>query len=256
MGFFNSVQETISTGGLNVVDDLTGGNVRDTVMSGVDAITGQTAADAAQDAAALQAQAAMAQADATREATEMTVEEQRLAREQARSDLQPFVQFGQGFMGTARDAITSSQDLFNDPMAIMQNPMFAAIMQDNQRQILQNTAARGRVGTGGTAEALQNAALRTGFDILNTERNAMLQNARFMSDVVGMGQSAAAGQGSASMQAGGNIANAITQGNITAGDLTTSAADAEAAGIVGGANAQQQGIMNVLNLGATLFGAA
>lgn len=256
MGFLSSVQETISTGGLNVVDDLTGGNVRDTVMSGVDAITGQTAADAAQDAAALQAQAAIAQADATREATEMTVEEQRLAREQARSDLQPFVQFGQGFMGTARDAITSSQDLFNDPMAIMQNPMFAAIQEDTRRRIMQNSAVGGRLGTGGTLEALETSALRTGFDILNTERNAMLQNARFMSDVVGMGQSAAAGQGSASLQAGSNIGNAITQGNQIAGNLATSAANAQAAGIVGSANAQQQGIMNIANLGATLFGAA
>lgn len=228
----------------------------DAVIDVYNTVSGKDAADAAKEAAKTQAEAAQSQAEATKDATAIIVEEQRLAREQARSDLQPFVKFGQGFMGTAKDAIMSSQDLFNDPMSIMQNPMFAAIMEDTQRSVMQNAAAGGRLGTGGTAEALQNSALRTGFDILNAERSAMLNNARFMSDVVGMGQNAAAGQGVTSMQAGGNIANAISTGQAAQNQLLTGAANAQAAGTVGAANAQQQGFMNMVNLGATIYGLA
>lgn len=226
----------------------------DAVTGAFDTISGADAAEAAEAAAAIQAEAALAQAEATKESTAMVVAEQEAAREQAREDLAPFVQFGQQGMAGANRAIQASQQLFNDPMAIMQNPMFAAIMADNQRNIMQNAAARGRLGTGGTAEALQNAALRTGFDILNTERNAMLNNARFMTDVVGMGQSAAAGQGATSMQAGSNIANSLMAGQNAQTNLITGAANAQAAGTVGAANAQQQGFMNMLNLGATIFG--
>lgn len=249
-------QATVSTGGLNIVDDLTGGNVRREVEGVLDTVTGKDAQDAAKEAADIQARAALAQAEATKEATAMAVGEQREAREQARADLDPFRLFGQGFMGTASDAITGSQELFNNPMSIMQNPMFQAIQEDTRRRVMQNAAVGGRLGTGGTVEALETSALRTGFDVLNSERNTMLNNARFMADIVGMGQNAAAGQGSASLDSGTNISNAISQGNQVAGNLATSAANAKAAGIVGAANAQQQGFMNIADLGATIVGAA
>lgn len=235
MGFFSSVGDTI--GGV------------------VGSLTGENAADAARDAANIQAQAALAQAEATKEATAMTVEEQRLAREQSRADLQPFTEFGTGFMGQTQDAVNASQALFNDPTSIMQNPMFAALQEETRRQNLQNSAVSGRLGTGGTLAGLESAALRTGFDVLNQERNAQLQNASFLSNLVGMGQNAAAGQGAASMQAGGNIGNLTMQGNQIAGNQAIGAANAQAAGVVGAANAQSQGIMNTLNLGATIYGA-
>jgi len=236
MGFFSSVGDTI--GGV------------------VGSLTGENAADAARDAANIQAQAALAQAEATKEATAMTVEEQRLAREQSRADLQPFKEFGTGFMGQTQDAVNASQALFNDPTSIMQNPMFVALQEETRRQNLQNAAVSGRLGTGGTLAGLESAALRTGFDVLNQERNAQLQNASFLSNLVGMGQNAAAGQGAASMQAGGNIGNLTMQGNQIAGNQAIGAANAQAAGVVGAANAQSQGIMNTLNLGATIYGAS
>lgn len=56
-----------------------------------------------------------------------------------------------------------------------------------------------------------------------------------------MGQNAAAGQGTATMQAGGTIS-----------DLLTQQGNALAAGQVGAANANTQGINNLLNLGTTV----
>jgi hypothetical protein len=229
--------------------------IGDTVGGVVGSLTGENAADAARDAANIQAKAALAQAEATKEATAMTVEEQRLAREQSRADLQPFTEFGTGFMGQTQDAVNASQALFNDPTSIMQNPMFAALQEETRRQNLQNSAVGGRLGTGGALAGLENAALRTGFDVLNQERNAQLQNASFLSNLVGMGQNAAAGQGAASIQAGGNIGSLTMYGNQIAGNQTIGAANAQAAGVVGAANAQSQGIMNTLNLGATIYGA-
>lgn len=227
------------------------GGVAGNIVGG---ITGENAADAAIEAAGIQSNAAIAQAQATKESTVMQVEESRLAREQARGDLQPFVDYGAGFMDMAKGAVDSTQTLFNDPTSIMANPMFMALQEDTRRQNLQNAAVGGRLGTGGTLAGLEQSALTTGFDILNSERNAQLQNASFLSNLVGGGQNAAAGQGSASMTAGGNIASSMSTGNQVAGNQLIGGANAQAAGVVGAANAQSQGMMNILNLGATLYG--
>tara|TARA_R110002074_G_scaffold121968_1_gene256502 strand:- start:22848 stop:23552 length:705 start_codon:yes stop_codon:yes gene_type:complete len=216
---------------------------------------GGDAADAAKEAADIQSQTAIAQAEATKEATAMTVEEQRLAREQSRADLQPFVDFGSGFMDQTKQAVGTAQNLFTDPSSIMENPFFTALQEDTRRQNLQNAAVGGRLGTGGTLAGLENAATRTGFDILNSERTAQLQNASFLSNLVGGGQNAAAGQGASSMNAANAIGNTTMSGNQAASNLMTGSANAQAAGVVGAANAQSQGISNMFNLGATLYGA-
>ena len=229
-------------GGFDLVEDI------------FDGVSGKTAADAAKEAAGIQADAAIAQAQATKESTAMQVEEQRLAREQARGDLQPFTDYGAGFMDMAKGAVDNTQALFNDPTSIMANPMFMALQEDTRRQNLQNAAVGGRLGTGGALEGLEQSALRTGFDILNSERNAQIQNATLLSNLVGGGQNAAAGQGSASMTAGGNIGNFMSTGNRLEGEQMIGGANAEASGVVGAANAKTQGMMNILNLGATIYG--
>ncbi len=218
-------------------------------------LLGGDAADAAEEAAQIQSDAATAQAQATKEATAMVVAEQQAAREQSRSDLQPFVDFGTGFMGQTQDAITASQELFTDPSSIMTNPFFTAMQEDVRRQNLQNAAVSGRLDSGGTVAGLEQAAVTTGFDILNSERTAQLQNATFLSNLVGQGQNAAAGQGATSMNAASQIGNATMSGNQIAGNLMTGAANAQAAGIVGAANAESQAISNLFNMGATIYGA-
>ena len=218
-------------------------------------LLGGDAADAAKAAADIQSQAAIAQAEATKEATAMTIAEQKAAREQSRSDLQPFRDFGAGFMDATQNAVNASQELFTDPSSIMENPFFTAMQEDTRRQNLQNAAVGGRLGTGGTLAGLEDAALRTGFDVLNSERTAQIQNASFLSNLVGQGQNAAAGQGASSMNAAAQIGNATMTGNQVAGNLMTGAANAQAAGLIGAANAEAQGINNLFNIGATIYAA-
>lgn len=221
-----------------------------------DKLLGGDAADAAEAAADIQAQAAIASAEATKEATAMTIAEQKAAREQSRADLQPFVDFGSGFMNATKSAVDGAQTLFNDPASIMENPFFTAMQDDVRRQNLQNAAVGGRLDSGGTVAGLEDAAMRTGFDILNSERTAQLQNATFLSNLVGGGQNAAAGQGSASMNAANSIGNTTMSGNNAVSNLMTGAANAQAAGMVGAANAETQAISNLFNVGATIYGAS
>ena len=199
----------------------------------VDGITGKTQADAAKEAAAVQAGAANNAAQLAADATA-----------QQRQDLQPFTQFGSSFIDPAQQAVSHQQQLFgaNAGNAIMQNPMFQAIQDQNQTNIMQNAAVRGRLDSGGTQTALQDSALRTGFDILNQERSAALANSSFLANLVGQGQSAAAGQGAAGIQ------GAQMQGNSL-----TDAGAAKAGGIVGAANAQAGGAQNLLGLGTAAF---
>ena len=193
--------------------------------------SGNKQAEAAENAAQLQADAANNAANLTAQATEIQ-----------RQDLQPFTQFGQSFIPAAQQAANQSQQLFTDPTSIMSNPLLQAIQQQNQTDIMQNAAVRGRLGTGGTQQHLQDSALRTGFDFLNQERNMQLQNANFLQGLVGQGQSAAAGQGAATQ-----FGNQVQTG------FSTDAAAANAAGQIGVANAQSQTAQNLVGTGTTLI---
>lgn len=252
MGLFSKIADTATMGQYSKAKEgfSNAGDFVENKMLGGDA------ADAAEEAAAIQAAAANSAADATLKATEMTVEEQRLAREQSRADLQPFTDFGSSFMDPTKSAVASAQTLFNDPSSIMENPFFTAMQDDVRRKNLQNAAVGGRLDSGGTVAGLEESAMRTGFDILNSERTAQLQNATFLSNLVGGGQNAAAGQGASSMNAAGQIGSATMAGNNTANNFTTNAAAATAAGVVGSANAESQAINNLFNAGATIYGAS
>lgn len=217
-----------------------------------DDITGKTQSDAAIEAAQIQADAALEAAGMTQESVREQIAAQQAALATQREDLQPFTQFGSSFIDPAQQAAMNAQQLFSDPTSIMSNPMFQAIQEDTRRQNVQNAAVRGRLGTGGTAAGLEQSALRTGFDILNSERSAQLQNAGFLANLVGMGQSAAAGQGAAALQTGQGIASSLGQGNLTVADLLTGAAAAQAGGVMGAANAQAAGTGNVIGLGTTI----
>lgn len=225
-------------------------------MSIIDDITGKTQADAAVDAAQIQSDAALAAADLTAAATQDQIAAQQQAAATQRADLQPFTQFGSSFINPAQQAVAQSQQLFTDPTSIMQNPMFQAIQQQNQTDILQNAAVRGRLGTGGTQTHLQDSALRTGFDVLNQERQAQMANVSMLQNLVNQGQAAAAGQGAAALQTGQGISGALQSGAAGQNAFNTSAAAANAAGTIGAANAQAAGTGNLINLGITGLGAA
>ena len=195
----------------------------------VDGITGKSQADASRDAAAIQADAATNAAQLAADATA-----------QQRADLQPFTNFGSSFIDPAQQAVADQQNLYgaNAGEDLMNSSMFKAITDQNQTNIMQNSALRGRLDTGGTQTALQNSALTTGYDILNQERNAALANSSFLSNLVGQGQNAAASQGAAG----------ITGAQIEGNSLTDAGA-ATAGGIMGAANAYSDGANNILGLG-------
>jgi len=189
-------------------------------------ISGNMQADAAENAANTQSQAALQAAQMQADATE-----------QQRQDLQPFAQQGLAGIPLQQQAMQQQQALFGPGagQTVMNNPMFQALQGQAQTDIMQNAAVRGRLGTGGTQTHLQDAALRTGFDILNQERNAALANTQSVQNQIITGQNAAAGQ-----------ATALGQGTQIQGNLITGAAAAQAAGQVGAANANTAMIGNML----------
>lgn len=166
-------------------------------------------------------------------AADRAVAETRRQFEQTREDLAPFREAGTG-------ALPGLTDLVTDPEAqrdfITDNPFFTALAEDAQSRIFQNKAAKGKLGSGETAEALQNSLLLLGSDLLN-------QNITQRQNLVGTGQSAAAQTGQFGAQAARSIA-----------DLGTSGAAARAAGTVGAANVRNQTFQGLLNAGATFAG--
>ncbi len=183
----------------------------------IDAITGSDQAHAAQEGAELQYQGTMA-----------GVREQRRARGQMRADLRPFAKFGQG-------QLPQLNALINDPTAqlnfIQNNPFFKHLADDAQNRLMSVQAASGKLGSGDTAAGLQNSLLMLGNDLLQ-------QSIGNRFNAVGMGQNSAAMTG----QAGMNAANSIS-------DLYGSGAAAQAAGLMGAANARAQGANNIIGLG-------
>lgn len=157
---------------------------------------------------------------------------QRETRDLVRADLQPFREAGQAQL----DPLSK---LISDPQAqlsfIQDNPFFTALANDAQSRLFSNQAARGKVGSGGTAQALQNSLLLLGQDLLN-------QNIQQRQGFVNMGQAAAAGQATATQQSG----NAIT-------DLITQQGNALASGQVGAANARAGGIQNLIGAGTAAY---
>ena len=182
--------------------------------------------------------AASTQAAATREATAA----QERALQQTRQDLQPFRQVGEGQIDPLTGLVDQQQQLATDPQAqlnfVQDNPFFNALADESQRRIFQNQAARGKVGSGETAEALQNSILLLGNDLINQQLDRSQQVFGNRLGITQLGANAAARQGQAALSTGTNIAN-----------LTTQRGNALAAGQVGAANARTQGINQAINAG-------
>lgn len=129
--------------------------------------------------------------------------------------------------------------LVTDPEAqrdfITENPFFNALADDAQDRLFSNKAARGKLGSGGTAEALQNSILLLGEDLLSNRIN-QTQN------LVNTGLNAATRTGQFGQQNASTIA-----------DLRAQGANASAAGTVGAANAFAGGVNNAVNTGVNLY---
>lgn len=188
-----------------------------TLSDTIDAVTGKAGADAAEKAAALQLQG-----------TQEGIAELKAGREQAFEALSPFREAGAGQL----EGISS---LVSDPAAqrdfIQNNPFFNTLANRAQRTLFQNQAAKGKLGSGGTAESLQTSLLGLGNQLLN-------QSITQRMNLATLGANAAAGQSTATQQASGGIADLIGQG-----------ANAQAAGVVGAANARTGAVDRAIGLG-------
>jgi len=193
------------------------------VKDTIDSFTGGSqAAKAATEAARIQSRSA-----------DQAIEFQRESRDLAREDFQPFRQAGES-------TLPGLQDLVNDPNAqldfVQNNPFFQSLSDQASNTLFANQAAKGKVGSGGTAAALQENLLRLGTDLVN-------QNVNQRFNLASLGSNAAAGQATATQQAGNNISG-----------LTLQQGNANAAGVIGANNAIQQGRMGLLKAGGAVGG--
>lgn len=175
-----------------------------------------------------QAKAAKGAALAQSESIDRAIAETRRASSEARADLQPFRSAGQ----SALPGLTS---LVTDPDAqrkfVMDSPFYGALADDAQSRLFANQAARGKVGSGGTADALQTSLLRLGTDLVD-RGIGQRQN------LASLGANAAAGQASNTLNTGATI-----------GNLLTTQGDVQGAGQIGAANARSDGLNNIISTG-------
>jgi len=175
---------------------------------------------------ALQHSGSRRAARAQERGNQAAIDEQRAAREQFFARTQPFVDIG-------LSAGEQLQALLNNPQAGLDeiNPVVDILRNQGFEQIQESAAAGGRLGAGGTLKDL------TQFNTdLTTTVIPQLQNQRFnqLFNVLGLGQNAATGQGTAALQTGANISG-FQQG----------IGNARAGGIVGSTNALTGMLSNI-----------
>lgn len=159
------------------------------------------------------------------------------AEKRLRSDLSPFRKVGLDAIGQFGDPF----QLDRDPGRVINNPLFQALSSQQNQDIINQQAALGRGGSGGTNDLLTQNVLRLGNQFQQQDFQTQLaENSQRFNQLFNQ---ANLGQASA--------AQAALQG----ADLTTQAANAGAAGTIGAANAQAQGGQNALTLGAGLLSA-
>lgn len=102
---------------------------------------------------------------------------------------------------------------------MLQNPLLRAIQDDVADRLMANRAARGKLGSGGTALALQSAlaptALNLGITQQAREQAQQQQNIDNLFRLFGMGTNTAAGQGQAGLSASSGISQALQAGGLS-----------------------------------------
>jgi hypothetical protein len=181
----------------------------------VDAITGETGAEAAVEAAEIQAAAG----------TE-ALAEQRAAAERAQAFFDPL-------QGVAQRGIEGAGFLA-DPQAqfefLQSNPLFKLALENADRQTLQGAAAGGRVSAGDTLEQLSKNVLLSAQPLIGQQREDI-------TNLLNLSQGLATSRANIETGQGANVAN-----------LLTDIGAARAGGEIGAAQARQQGVSNILSL--------
>lgn len=183
--------------------------------------------------------AAEAAAEAQSESADQGIAEQRRQFDQMVKLLSPYVSAGTGAIGQQQAllGLKGAGQQRSAISAIEASPYFKSVTRQGENAILQNASATGGLRGGNTQGAL--AQFRP--NLLNQLVQQQYQN---LGGLTQIGQASAAGQASAGMQTGSNIANLLgQQGQAIAG------------GQLGQAAATQQGFGNLLGLGALAYGA-
>jgi len=179
-------------------------------------LTGKTAVKAAGQAGDLQAETAREQAELTRQ-----------VGQEAAALQQPFADVGQRGVDLA--------GFLADPQAqfdfLQSNPLLQLSIDQAQQPLLRSAAAGGRASAGDTLQDLQQSALATGQGLIGQQRSDIL-------NLLNLGQGTATAQG-----------NLLTGQQAQAAGLETGGTAAEAAGIVGAANARGARANKILDIG-------
>ena len=188
----------------------------------IGSFTGSTGAKAAKGAAGAQ----IAQ-------TDIAIEDLQEARTRATGGLEPFAQAGE-------EGVEGLSALITDPEVqkafIEQNPFFKSLAQDAQDRLLANQAARGKIGSGGTAAELQNRLLQLGTNLVG-------QNITQRQNLAQLGLSAAGTQAQAELGFG-----------VPLSGLQTGRGATEAGGILGAQAARAAGVDQTFDLAGKIFG--
>jgi len=154
------------------------------------------------------------------------------AGQQAGGLFDPFQQAAQQGVNNAGFLTDPSQQF----QFLQNNPLFQMGLDNANQVTQQSAAAQGRLSSGDTLQQLTNNSLLTAQPLIDRQRQ----------DILGLLN---LGTGVAGQQAG------ILQNTaLNAGNLRTSGSAAQAAGIVGASNAQQDQFGNMVNIGTQLAG--
>lgn len=207
------------------------------VVSGIQGAKAAKGAANAQMASANQA-AAMQEA-AKKEALGVST----AATTQSRADFQPYAAAGTTALTDLQGGLSGLNNLITNPNAqkdyVTNNPFFESMAGRAKSDLFNNAAARGKVGSGSTAEALQNSLLLLGSDLVNQNVSQRGNLNTQYQGLVNTGLNAA-GQQSGVTQAGANRETGIITGTAqNVGDLRVQSGNAQAGGIIGAYNARQ-----------------
>ncbi len=181
-----------------------------------------------------QASAASKAARAQGQAGQASIEEAIAAREQSRQDLMPYAQFGQQSLTPLANMLTHQ----GQSDYLQNNPIFQASQKNMNEQVLNNAAVRGRLNAGDTRQRFFENFQAAALPLLNFQTNNLFNAAN-------MGQASAAGQANNSLTTSANIGNTLT-----------GIGNAQAAGLIGRANAQSQFASDLTKTISSVYGGA
>ena len=186
------------------------------VKNTIGAITGSSAANAAN-----------AGAQAQQAATQQAIQAQQQGGEQAQGFLQPFGQVGQQGLDQS-SFLTDPQQQFD---FLQSNPLFGLQLENLNKQTSKMAASQGRLSAGDTLQQFGNNALLAGSPLIQQQKQSI-------SGLLDFGRGVAGQQANAAIGTASQVSPLLQDvGNI------------QAAGGVGVANARAGGLGNLINLG-------